>query len=84
MIVTNDRERWIGCTLCGEQVEVRERTFQIRETVLMMVEELREDHVECEKYKDDPRRAAIERGFKVRMRRENERQRPRLLGRRVA
>jgi hypothetical protein len=73
MIVKNEHEQWIGCSICGEQVELKRRTLANSETVLLMMEHLAKDHTACERYKDDPRRAEIERGYTTRMRREMER-----------
>ncbi|MDP9039817.1 MAG: hypothetical protein M3O02_11190 [Acidobacteriota bacterium] len=76
MIVKNEREQWIGCSICKELVELKRKTLQNTETVLMMVEQMKEEHKGCEQYKDDPRMARLQREFAVRMRREMERAAP--------
>ena len=70
MIVRNDREQWIGCDICEEVTELSRRILANPETVLLMLEELRRDHKDCEQYRHDPRTAKLQRGFKVRMRHE--------------
>lgn len=70
MIVKVEVHRCLKCTICGEVVELRERTAVDVEKVLLMVEAMAKDHESCEKFNDDPRRAKAERAYKVGMREE--------------
>lgn len=68
MIVKVEVYRCLQCTICEEVVELREKTANHSEKLLMLIEEMAADHKDCEKFKDDPRRAKAERAYKVRMR----------------
>lgn len=75
MIVKHERLQYLECDICGETIEVKRKTLANPETVLIMIEQLTEDHKPCEEFKTDPERARIERGYKVRMRCEMRRRR---------
>lgn len=71
MIVKNELEQWVGCTGCGERIELRRKTLSDPETVLLLMERLREDHVDCDRLSlESPRKAEVARDFRRRMRRE--------------
>lgn len=68
MIVKDEHPQILKCTLCGELAEVKKKVFRDPDAMLEFLTELRKDHKDCEKFKDDPDRARIERVYKVRMR----------------
>lgn len=70
MIVKNTGCQCISCTICGENTEISRRRIGNPELILLLIEELQKDHAACEQWAHDPRRAAIERGYLVRMRAE--------------
>jgi hypothetical protein len=70
MIVKNEREQWVGCSLCGEKIELSRAEVANPLTVLMFLQQLRIDHKGCERYSLDKAKARIERIYLVRMRTE--------------
>jgi hypothetical protein len=68
MIIKNERERWVGCSLCGEKTELSHAEVADPATVLMYLQLMRLDHKPCEEFSLNPERARIERVYRVGMR----------------
>jgi hypothetical protein len=68
MIIKDGTEQWIGCTLCGERIELTQTDAANPLTVLMHLQQMRGEHKPCEQYSFDPAKARLERIYRVRMR----------------
>ena len=68
MIVKNEREQWVGCTLCGERLELTRGEAANPLTVLMHLQQMRAEHKACEEFSLDPEKARIERTWRLGMR----------------
>lgn len=70
MVIRNTPEQFIACDICEECTELSRRTLADPEKVMILYEQMVEDHRDCEQYKHDPRTAKLHRGYKARMREE--------------
>ena len=70
MIVVNQQEQWVGCTVCEERIELRRKTLANTETMLLIREHLTAEHNACEQNKANPARAKRDREFSRRVREE--------------
>ncbi len=68
MIIKNEREQWIACSLCGETMELSRNEVANPLAVLMHLQAMRKEHKPCEQFSLDPHKAKIERVYRVRMR----------------
>ena len=72
MIVRNDREQWIGCDICEECVELSRAQVADSEAMMIRVENMRQDHRSCLRFRHDPARMKNELGVNRRLRLEFE------------
>jgi hypothetical protein len=70
MIVKNERESALECTLCGELEGVSPRALVNEAALMILMDRVSRDHLDCAEWEHDPARARVERQFKVRMRAE--------------
>jgi hypothetical protein len=70
MIIKNEREQWVGCSLCGDRIELSRTDATNPLTVLMHLQQMRIEHKPCEEYSLDPAMARLQRIYRVRMREE--------------
>ena len=75
MILRNDRDEALECSHCHQVIELRKKTMQNPETLMLLVEQMREEHKPCEEFAEDPGRARAERVYREGMRDEMRRRR---------
>jgi hypothetical protein len=68
MIQLEQRESALKCTICGELEGIDPQKMRNEATLAPLRSKMADDHAKCEEYKDNPRRAQIERGYATRMR----------------
>jgi hypothetical protein len=68
MIVRNEREQALECSLCGELLGISDETKRCPAAVLVLMAGMGADHQACEEYLNDPRMARAARDFRLRMR----------------
>jgi hypothetical protein len=68
VILRNDLLQCLECSICGDVVELRVGVRNDAETLVILMERLAADHAPCEEFKDDPRKARMERTYHVGMR----------------
>ena len=66
MIVKNEGETSIECSVCGELVRLSAETRANPETKLLLMEQMGKEHAGCERYADQPFRPRRKRIFLVR------------------
>lgn len=68
MIVKNERESALECTLCGELEGVSPKALQNEAALMILMDRVSRDHMDCVQFADNPKRAKVEREFKLRVR----------------
>lgn len=70
MIRMNWDRQCLRCSVCGQTVELRRRNARNAETLVLLMEQMGEEHAPCEQYPGNPAMARLEHAYRAGMKRE--------------
>ena len=70
MIIANERECALECTVCGELEGISRKAMENEATRMTLTARVAKDHARCEELKDRPRFARTEREYDRRLKAE--------------